>query len=262
MVSGPAGEHAVVLGLVPARGGSKSVPLKNIQPVRGKPLIAYTIESARAARRLSRLIVSTDHEAIARIARDCGAEVPFLRPAELAADDTLDQPVLLHALRWLANHEGYAPDYVVVLRPTSPLRQPEHIDGAIEVALVTGADVVKSVNVTGVHPHKTWRIESGRLRPFLPSALWDRLGPDVPRQQLVAAYWQNGVVDVFAVRTILYPPASFDHVFFAPYLIDPRYSVDLDTEEDFERTEVIMEHIERRRAVDSLPNLMHRGAGS
>lgn len=255
MVSESAGERAVVLGLVPARGGSKGVPRKNIRPLRGKPLLAYTIESARAAQRLSRLIVSTDDEAIARIARDWGAEVPFLRPAELSADDTLDQPVLLQALRWLADHEEYTPDYIAVLRPTSPLRQSQHIDGAIKVAIDTGADMVKSVNVTAVHPHKTWRIESGRLRPFLPSAIWNRLGPDVPRQQLATAYWQNGVVDVWRVDMVLHPPPSFEHVVFVPYLVDPRYSADLDTEENFERTEVIMELMERRRVGDILPNL-------
>lgn len=260
MVIAQAGRHTVVLGIVPARGGSKSVPRKNIRPLRGKPLIAYTIESARAAMRLSRLIVSTDDEAIASAARAFGAEVPFLRPPELAADDTLDQPVFLHALRWLAEHEGYAPDYVAVLRPTSPLRQPEHIDGAIEVALATGADVVKSVTVTGVHPYKTWRIESGRLRPFVPSALWDRRGPDVPRQELPTVYWQDGVVDIVAVRLILDPPPSFADVFFAPYVMDQRYSVDLDTEEDFERAEVIMELIERRLVPAAPSNFAHRGA--
>lgn len=260
MVSAQAGRQPVVLGIVPARGGSKSIPRKNIRPLRGKPLIAYTIESARAAMRLSRPIVSTDDEEIARVARVFGAEVPFLRPPELAADDTPDAPVFLHALRWLADHEGYAPDYVAVLRPTSPLRQPEHIEGAIEVALSTGADVVKSVCLTGVHPHKTWRIESGRLRPFVPSALWVRRGPDVPRQELTTAYWQNGAVDVVAVRMILDPPRSFEDVFFAPYVMDPRYSVDLDTEEDFERAEVIMELIERHLvpAVPSHP--AQRGA--
>ena len=133
------------LGIIPARGGSRRVPRKNIRLLAGKPLIAYTIEAARAATTLDRVIVSTDDEEIAGVARRYGGEVPFMRPAELAADDTPDAPVFLHALDWLAKEEGFDPELVVNLRPTSPFKTGVVIDEVVEVALETRADVVRTV---------------------------------------------------------------------------------------------------------------------
>ncbi|MFQ5893702.1 MAG: cytidylyltransferase domain-containing protein, partial [Nitrospinota bacterium] len=186
----------VVLGLIPARGGSKSVPRKNLHPLGGVPLIVHTIEVARGAKRLTRTIVSTDDEEIAQVAREAGVYVPFLRPAQFAQDESLDQEAFRHALEWLAAEEGYAVDYLVTLRPTSPLRLAEHIDEAVALALSSQADVVKTVTEASVPPHKTWRIAGDRMVPLVPSVLWDRRGPDVPRQSLEPAYWQNGLVDV------------------------------------------------------------------
>ena len=114
-----------ILALIPARGGSKSIPRKNIRPLAGHPLIAYSIAAGRQSNLVTRTIVSTDDEEIARIARQYGAETPFLRPAEFAQDNTTDFPVFTHALSWLKEHEGYQPEIVVQLRPTSPIRPPE-----------------------------------------------------------------------------------------------------------------------------------------
>jgi N-acylneuraminate cytidylyltransferase len=121
------------LGLIPARGGSKGIARKNLTCLAGRPLIAHTIESAKKASSLDRVIVSTDDEEIAAVARSFGAEVPFMRPAELAEDATPDLPVFVHALEWLQQHEGYTPAFVAHLRPTSPLRTAQHIDEAVSL---------------------------------------------------------------------------------------------------------------------------------
>jgi len=120
-----------VLAIIPARGGSKGIPRKNIRQFSGTPLIAYSIAAGTQADLVTRVIVSTDDPEIADVARQFGAEVPFMRPKELAQDDTLDTPVFLHALKWLDEHEGYRPELVVQLRPTSPLRPVGLVDEAI-----------------------------------------------------------------------------------------------------------------------------------
>src|SRR5262244_2439518 len=122
-----------IVAIVPARGGSKSIPRKNIRPFGGVPLLAYSIEAGLSARLVDRVIVSTDDDEIAAIARRSGADVPFMRPPELAGDATPDLPVFQHALNWLDVHEGSRPDIVVQLRPTSPLRPPDCVDRAIEL---------------------------------------------------------------------------------------------------------------------------------
>jgi len=119
---------AKVLALVPARGGSKGIPRKNIRDFAGHPLIAYSIAAGLHAALVNRVIVSTDDEEIAEVARQYGAEAPFLRPAEFAQDQSLDLPVFQHALEWLAEKENYHPDVVVQLRPTSPVRPPGFVD--------------------------------------------------------------------------------------------------------------------------------------
>ena len=124
-----------LLGIITARGGSKGIPGKNIKLLNGKPLICYTIGVAKTAASFDRLILSTDSEDITAVARECGAEVPFLRPAELAQDTTPHLPVLQHAVSWLAEKENYHPDAIMILQPTSPLRRPEHIREAVELYL-------------------------------------------------------------------------------------------------------------------------------
>ena len=150
-----------VLAIIPARGGSKGIPRKNIKDFAGHPLIAYQhCRRAAVVAAVTRVIVSTDDEEIAAVARECGAETPFLRPAEFAQDQTLDLPVFQHALEWLAGHEGYHPDIVVQLRPTSPVRPPELVDEAVELLLAhPEADSVRGVVPAGQNPHKMWRID-------------------------------------------------------------------------------------------------------
>ena len=134
-----------IVGVIPARSGSKGIPNKNIKPLAGRPLIYYTIQAGLESRLLNRLLVSTDSPEIEDIAKGYGAEVPFLRPAELAQDDTPRLPVVQHAARYLEKTEGYKPDIMVTLQPTSPLRRAEHIDAAIDMLISTKADRVLSV---------------------------------------------------------------------------------------------------------------------
>jgi CMP-N,N'-diacetyllegionaminic acid synthase len=191
-----------VMALIPARGGSKSVPRKNLLPVAGKPLIAYSILHAQACPSISRIVVSTDDDEIAEVARSYGAEVPFRRPAAAASDTATDLQVFQHALAWFAERD-YAPELVVHLRPTGPVRQTELIERAVQLMLETPeADSLRSVGTAEQTPYKMWRIEGARLQPLLefpghPEA------HSMPRQKLPAVYWQNGYVDIVRPRTIL-----------------------------------------------------------
>ncbi len=124
-----------VLALIPARGGSKGIPRKNIRPFAGYPLIAFSIAAGLQAESVTRVVVTTDDEEIAEVAREYGAEVPFLRPAELAQDRTTDLPVFQHALNWLSEHEDYHPQVVVHLRPTTPIRPPDLVDRSVGLLL-------------------------------------------------------------------------------------------------------------------------------
>ena len=243
----PNGRPLTALGVIPARGGSKSVPRKNLKLLGGKPLIAWTIEAARAASELDRCVVSTDDEEIAEVARAHGADVPFLRPAEYALDSTPDLPVFQHALHWLAEHEGYRPDLVVHLRPTLPFREAWQIDEVVRLLRETGADCVKSVYKEEHHPHKMWRMRpDGKLGPYEDTPLWRRLGPDCPRQILEPAYWSAGLVDAFR-REVVERGSTIGEV-VVPYLVDPEPCVDLDTEHDFVIAEVVLGLLRRARA--------------
>ena len=157
-----------ILGLITARGGSKGIPHKNIIPVAGRPLLAYTCEAALNSRHLSRVILSTDDETIAQVGRDNGIDVPFERPADLASDEASSLDVALHAIRWLEQHEDWIADVVVILQPTSPLRRAEHIDQALDQMITVGADTVVSVVEVPHHlsPYKLMRLDNGKLEHF------------------------------------------------------------------------------------------------
>jgi CMP-N-acetylneuraminic acid synthetase len=228
------------LALIPARGGSKSIPRKNIKPLAGHPLIAYSIAAAKQSRLVTRVIVSTDDEGIAKLARQYDAETPFLRPAELAQDNTTDLPVFNHALDWLKNNESYQPEIVVQLRPTSPLRPPECIDQAIQILLDhPEADSVRGVIPSGQNPYKMWRLdEHGQMVPLLNLA--GVAEPfNAPRQELPSTYWQTGHIDAIRLSTIL-SKGSLSGKTIYPLFIDPRYAIDIDTLRDWQRAEWII----------------------
>jgi CMP-N,N'-diacetyllegionaminic acid synthase len=228
------------LAIVPARGGSKGLPRKNIVPLQGKPLIAHTIEAARAARSIHRVIVSTENTEIEQIAREYGAEVPFLRPPELARDDTPTLPVLQHVLRELAASEGREPEIVVLLQPTSPLRRVEDIDRAVAMLEETGADSVVSLCAAEHHPAWMRRIECGRVLPFLESGQeYER------RQDLPPVYRLNGAIYVSRTRVLLQENAILGRDTRA-LLMDAESSVDIDTPLDLKLAALIIQ--ERQNA--------------
>ena len=228
-----------IVALIPARGGSKSIPGKNIKPLGGMPLLAYSIAAGLQAQLVQRVLVSTDSAEIADVARAWGAEVPFLRPADLAEDSTTDFPVFEHALHWLAENEGYIPDIIVQLRPTSPFRPPGLVDSAIRALLENPeADSVRGVTPSGQNPYKMWRIEQGLLHPLLQTE-WPE-PYNMPRQALPETYWQTGQIEVIRRETILQKKSLTGDVIL-PCVISPEYAIDLDNLYQWEFAEQVLE---------------------
>jgi YrbI family 3-deoxy-D-manno-octulosonate 8-phosphate phosphatase len=229
-----------ILALIPARGGSKGIPRKNIRSFAGYPLIAWSIAAAKQSRLITRVIVSTDDAEIAAVARECGAETPFLRPAKFAQDTTTDLPVFEHALQWLEENEGYRPDMIVQLRPTSPIRPKNLLDHAIRILLENeDADCVRGVVPAGQNPFKMWRFD-GEDKPM--KALLDVDGIaepyNAPRQILPPVYWQTGHIDAIRVSTIKQKRSLTGDVIY-PLVIDPRYTVDIDNLSDWAKYEAL-----------------------
>ena len=223
------------LALIPARGGSKGIPRKNIALVGGKPLLAWTIESALKANCIERVIVSTDDEQIAQVARDLGAEVPFLRPAELARDDTPGVDPLLHAVEWLAAHENYFPEWLILLQPTSPLRSSDDIEAAFALALDRHADAVVSTTPACIHPFWTKKIdETGRLSDFVASNK-----SETRRQDLPPAYAPNGAIYLIRRESLLAARNFFGDQTYA-YVMPEERSLDLDTAWDLHLADLIL----------------------
>lgn len=229
-----------VLALIPARGGSKSIPRKNIRNFDGHPLIAYSIAAGLAAETVTRVMVSTDDEEIAAISRRYGAEAPFLRPAEFSQDHTPDLPVFQHALQWLEANESYRPEIVVQLRPTSPLRRTRHIDQAV-LRLIERpeADAVRTVCIPFQNPFKMWRIDAeGFMVPFVDIGIPEAY--NLPRQALPEVYWQTGYVDAAWGDTIRQKNSmTGDRIL--PLIIGAEEWIDIDSPDDWRRAERLLE---------------------
>jgi CMP-N,N'-diacetyllegionaminic acid synthase len=229
-------ESGSVLALVPARGGSKGVPGKNVRPLGGRTLLDYVAAAARDSGAIDRVVLTTDDPAIADAGRRAGLEVPFMRPAALAQDDTPMLPVLKHAIGALIA-SGWTPELVVLLQPTSPLRTPAHVRGAVERLRSTGADSVVTVVEVPRHlsPDYVMKIEDGVLRPFLPE------GARVTRRQDARpAYSRDGTVYAFRRETL----ERFDSLYgddCRPLVIDAAESLSIDTAEDWAAAEKILE---------------------
>jgi len=224
-----------VLAVIAARGGSKGLPQKNILPVVDKPLIAYSIEAALKSSLLDRTIVSTDDDEIAEVAKRFGAEIPFLRPSQLAEDDSLAQPVIAHAAQWLEEHEGYLPDYLMLLQPTSPLRTANDIDNAITIALENDADGVVGLCHTKHHPYWTKQVaEDGQISNFVPlDQAYDR------RQTLPPAYAVNGAMYLVKRQVLLEQETFYTDKTYA-YIMPVERSLDVDTTWDLHIAELIL----------------------
>lgn len=238
-----------ILAIIPARSGSKSVPHKNIRDICGKPMIAYSIEHGLKSKYINRVIVSTDSEQYADIARNYGAEVPFIRPAEYATDTSLDIDVFRHALSYLREKEGYEADIVVQLRPTYPIRRIEDIDRMIEICMQDEKiDSVRSMSLATEIPYKMW-VEAGddisdngkvdlsgdvfggcfMVKPLIESI------PEcynMPRQQLPTVYYQNACIDVLRPRVIFEMNSMSGNVIMGYKMTE---NFDIDTEEEFIR---------------------------
>jgi CMP-N,N'-diacetyllegionaminic acid synthase len=227
------------LGLITARGGSISISKKSITPLMGRPLLAYTCDAALASTKLGRVVLSTDDEEIASVGRELGVEVPIMRPDELAKEDTLILPVIQHMVNWLTEHEGYTPDLLMLLQPTSPLRQAKHIDESIQLIEDSGADCV--VSVTPVphqfNPVSVLSIVDGVLEPFLPG----EGGRVQRRQDKPPVYARNGpAVYLGRTQNLMKPDAHLYMGVCRPYIMETQHSIDIDSLEDLAHAELII----------------------
>jgi CMP-N-acetylneuraminic acid synthetase len=230
-----------VLGVVTARAGSKGLPGKNTRRLAGKPLIAYTIEAAIASGAFDRLILSTDDEESARIARGLGCEVPFMRPAELSADDTPHLPVMQHAVAWMRDAQQYEPEWVMILMPTSPLRKPAHIVESVSLAVESGADSVVSVDRVPAHFHPLRTVtvdERGWARLFV-GGRPVRERP-VRRQGMPEAWVFNGAIYLFRASLLAGTEPSLYGERVAAYAMAPPFGHNIDDERDWMEAERIL----------------------
>ncbi len=215
-----------ILALIPARGGSKGIPRKNVIDIAGKPLIAHSIEQALQSSRITRTIVTTDNEEIADVARRYGAEVPFIRPSELSQDLSTDLEVFEHALLHLKECEGYVPELVVQLRPTTPVRQVHVIDAAVDALLSEPrADSLKSLSPSKASPYKMWVVDHRGASPLLELPGLTE-AHSMPRQILPTVYAGNGYVDIIRPRAILEYKSMVGRVVLPFVLDEPIFDLD------------------------------------
>jgi CMP-N,N'-diacetyllegionaminic acid synthase len=226
-----------IIALIPARGGSKTLPRKNILPLNGKPLISYSIETALESTLIDRIIVSTDDEEIKKVSIDYGAEVPFVRPSNISNDKTTDFPVFEHCIDTLEDKI----DIIVHLTPTSPVRKTEIVDAAIEkfiAELDNGATSLRSVSFPRDNPFKMWTINNNKLVNLV--KLDGVKEPyNQPRQDLPYVYWQNGYVDITTSNTIKkYKSVSGPNIY--PFIVNEKI-FDIDHLEQLKATEKFLQ---------------------
>lgn len=235
-----------IVGLIPARGGSKGIPHKNITPLGGRPLLVYTAEASSGSRYLTRTVLSTDDEQIAQVGREYGIEVPFKRPSELARDYTTSLAVAQHAIRWLEEHDGWKPDVLVLLQPTSPLRQSHHIDEALDKLFEAGADTVVSV-VEVPHrysPYNVMELRDENLENFWREPLpFDRYR----RQNMPTFYARNGPAILATWVPVLFEHQSFYGPRVVPYVMSHNESVDIDGPDDLRLAEWLLQDLKPTR---------------
>ena len=231
-----------ILAIIPARAGSKGLPGKNILPLNGHPLIAYSVAAGVKTPEITRVICSTDSIDIAKVARDYGAETPFMRPAEMAQDHSNDIEAFSHALRWLEVNENYVPDIVVQLRPTSPIRFVSDIQKAIN-SLVKDPelDSVRAVSESLTTPYKMWTMNNEEiLQPLL--SLHGNLEPyNSARQELPEIWAQTGTLEVIRSATIKYKKSMTGDKILG-LKIDADTYVDIDTLNSFLLAELVLKN--------------------
>lgn len=222
-----------VVAVIPARGGSKSLPKKNIRLLNGKPLLQYSIEYALNCQEISHTVVSTDNKEIAEIAEKAGAEVPFIRPSEYAQDDTRDYPVMRHALEALETHYQKQIDAIALLRPTSPLRPPRLIEKALSLLKADPKGTsVRTVTKCDQHPFRMWHLQDGHMVGF-EQRVYESY--NIPRQHLPELYFQTGDLEMVTRSTLLGGSVSGNHVL--PLILAPEDMIDIDHERDLQTAE-------------------------
>ncbi len=228
-----------ILGVITARGGSKGIPGKNIKLLGGKPLIAYTIESAKKSKLITHLIVSTDDEKIADVCRQYGADVPFIRPKELAQDTTPHLPVMQHAIKFMEEKLGIVFDYAVILQPTSPFRTPEDIDGTIQKLIDTEADSAVSLVEfdKSMHPMKAKKLEGDKVLSYCLEEV-----EGIRRQDIPIAYRRSGAVYAMK-RDLLLKDNRLYGDFVVGYIVPKERSIDIDEPIDWIRAEYMLENL-------------------
>ncbi len=232
-----------ILGIVTARGGSKSIPRKNVKSFLGKPLLAWTADAGIKSGVFSRFILTTDDKEIAASGKKVGLEVPFMRPAELAEDNTPSLAVLQHAVQWLKDNEGYYPDYVVLLEPTSPGRMPFHIKEAIDLLVETQADSVVSVAQVPGHYSPHWQFhvnDKGNLKVFTGEEIRNIIRR---RQELPKTYYRNGAIYAFRPDLLFKKEPSLYGDRVSAYVMDAKYSFDIDTMEEWIAGESLLKKV-------------------
>jgi len=244
----PAPEIAKAVAVIPARGGSKRIPRKNLAKAGGKSLLSWAVHAAKGAQHIRQVVVSTNDAEIAQAARSAGAEVPWMRPEDLSRDDTPSLAVLIHALEWARGSQQPPPEFGVLLEPTAPLRLSRHIDEALEKLAETGADSVVAVcEVPHVlNPEELLVVDADRLRPYPPSramAARHLRGAQAP------AYAMSGLVYAFRIASVLKQRSLFGAVCL-PLLIDWQYFLDVDTPEDLMEADYKLRHLYRVEAED------------
>jgi CMP-N,N'-diacetyllegionaminic acid synthase len=234
-----------ILAIIPARGGSKSVPRKNILPINGKPLIAYAIETAKQCEKINRAIVVTDDEEIAAISRQYGADLPFREPDELATDHIHDLLVFQYTLKWLKENENYAPDFIVHLWPTAPIRNPQHIDEAVVMLENDNeAHSVRSVTNPSTSPFRMWRRDKDKYLSYIldkefPEFYKDRVDPQQgPRQLLPETVVQTEYLAV--LRREVIQNGSYAGKNILPFYHDPEIYAEINAHRDVAEVERIM----------------------
>lgn len=244
-----------VLAIIQARGGSKGLPHKNLLPLAGHPLVAYSVKAALDTPSITRTIISTDSKEIAAVAARYGAEVPFLRPVEFAQDLSTDIDVFTHALQWLLDNENYAPDLVVQLRPTSPIRTVQHMEEAIQRLLDTPeADSLRMITSAPITPYKMWLYdeETASMRPLLQHPTLPEPYNE-PRQKLPPVHWQIGTLDVIRPSVIL-EKKSMSGYPILPYVLPFDYAIDIDDMNSFLKAEEVMQRLDCVKFQPSLVN--------
>lgn len=224
-----------VLAVIPARGGSKGIPRKNIKKLCGKPLIAWTIEEGLKSKYIDKLIVSTEDEEIALLSRKYGAEVPFLRPKELSYDDTPGIEPIIHSIKWMEQNAGIEYNYICVLQCTSPFRKSEHIDEALETLAKKNGECIVSVCESEISPYWMKKIENGILKDFMNNVQFY-----ARRQELPKIYRLNGAIYAGKTSFVLKNKSWYgDNTL--PYVMQRHDSLDIDDMLDFKIAELLME---------------------